>query len=101
MGAHSFVRPYKGIRSHLFLPTPSSTLLIHSRALELQRPSPHPSPQLSSNKSGAGGKWMVSSITEGHIKKLREAGYLAADIAHRLPGEGQIIPTLEPYERVV
>src|SRR3954469_15411404 len=51
--------------------------------------------------SGAGGKWMVSSVTEGHIKKLRGAGYLAADIAHWLPNEGQIVPTPEPYERVV
>ena len=80
---------------------PSSSLLIHSRALELQRPSTHPPPQLSPNMSGAGGKWMVSSITEGHIKKLREAGYLAADIAHRLPAAGQIVPTPEPHERVV
>ena len=38
--------------------------------------------------SGAGGKWMVSSVTEGHIKKLRKAGYLSNDIAHRLPEEG-------------
>ena len=44
---------------------------------------------------------MASSITEGHIKKLRGAGYLAADIAHRLPAAGQIVPTLEPHERVV
>ena len=44
---------------------------------------------------------MVSSITEGHIKKLRGAGYLAADIAHRLPNTGQIVPTLESHERVV
>ena len=44
---------------------------------------------------------MVSSVTEGHIKKLRGAGYLAADIAHRLPAVGQIIPTPEPHERVV
>ena len=51
--------------------------------------------------SGVGGKWMVSSITEGDIKKLCGAGYLAADIAHRLPAAGQIIPTPEPYERVV
>ena len=42
--------------------------------------------------SGAGGKWMVSSVTEGHIKKLRKAGYLSNDIAHRLPEEGQLIP---------
>ena len=46
--------------------------------------------------SGAGGKWMVSSITEGHIKKLRKTGYLSNDIAHRLPEEGQLIPTLGP-----
>ena len=26
-------------------------------------------------------KWMVSSVTEGHIKKLRKAGYLSNDIA--------------------
>ena len=44
---------------------------------------------------------MVSSVTEENIKKLREAGYLAADIAHRLPDAGQIIPTPEPHERVV
>ena len=43
---------------------------------------------------------MVSSVTEENIKKLREAGYLAADIAHRLPKAGQIIPTPEPHERV-
>ena len=44
---------------------------------------------------------MVSSVTEGDIKKLRGAGYLAANIAHRLPAAGQIVPTPEPYERVV
>ena len=44
---------------------------------------------------------MVSSVTEEDITKLREAGYLAADIAHRLPDEGQIMPTPEPHERVV
>ena len=44
---------------------------------------------------------MVSSVTEGHIKKLRSAGYLSSDIAHRLPGEGQLIPTPGPHERVV
>ena len=50
---------------------------------------------------GAGGKWMVSSVTEGDIKKPRRAGYLPDDIAHRLPDEGQLIPTPEPHERVV
>ena len=46
--------------------------------------------------SGAGGKWMASSVTEGHIKKLRNAGYLSSDIAHRLPDEWQLIPTPGP-----
>ena len=44
---------------------------------------------------------MVSSVTEGDVKKLRRAGYLHDDIAHRLPDEGQLIPTPEPHERVV
>ena len=44
---------------------------------------------------------MASSVTEGHIKKLRGAGYLAANIAHRLPAAGHIVPTPEPHERVV
>ena len=41
---------------------------------------------------------MVSSVTEGHIKKLRKAGYLASDIAHRLPEKGQLIPPLVPHD---
>ena len=44
---------------------------------------------------------MVSSVTEEDITKLREAGYLAANIVHRLPNAGQIVPTPEPHERVV
>ena len=44
---------------------------------------------------------MVSSATEGDIKKLRRAGYLHDDIAHRLPDGGQLIPTPEPHERMV
>ena len=51
--------------------------------------------------SGAGGKWIVSSVTEGHVKKLRKAGYLSKDIAHRLAKEGQLLPTPRPHERVV
>ena len=51
--------------------------------------------------SGAQGNWMTSSITEEHIKELREVGYLAKEIAHRLPAKKQIIPTTEPNERVV
>ena len=44
---------------------------------------------------------MVSSVMEGDIKKLRRAEYLSDDIAHRLPDEGQLIPTPRPHERVV
>ena len=44
---------------------------------------------------------MVSSVMEGDVKKLRRAGYLPDDIAHRLPVEGQFIPTPRPRERVV
>ena len=44
---------------------------------------------------------MASSVTEGHINKLRRAGYLAANITHRMPAAGQIVPTPEPHERVV
>ena len=44
---------------------------------------------------------MASTVKEEHIAKLRAAGYLAADIAHRLPDEGQIIPTPKPHKRVV
>ena len=39
---------------------------------------------------------MVSSVTEGDVKKLRRAGCLPDDIAHRLPDEGQLIPTPSP-----
>ena len=44
---------------------------------------------------------MASSVTKGQIKKLRMAGYLPDDIAHRLPEAGQLIPTPRPHERVV
>ena len=40
-------------------------------------------------------------MTEKKITNLRVGGYLVADIAHRLPDEGQVIPTPGPYERVV
>ena len=46
--------------------------------------------------SGAGGKWMASTVTEGHIEKLRGAVYLSSDIARRLPDKGQLIPTQGP-----
>ena len=44
---------------------------------------------------------MASSVMEEDITKLRETGYLAADIAHRLPDAGKIIPTPRLHERVV
>ena len=44
---------------------------------------------------------MASTVREKDIKKLREAVYLAKKIVHRLSAAGQIVPTLEPHERVV
>ena len=44
---------------------------------------------------------MASSVKETDITELRAAGYLAKEIAHRLPARGQIIPTPKPNERVV
>ena len=44
---------------------------------------------------------MASSVKKKDITELQEAGYLAKEIAHRLPDKGQIVPTPEPHERVV
>ena len=44
---------------------------------------------------------MASTVQEKDIKKLREAGYLAQKIGHRLPPAGQVVPTPESHERVV
>ena len=44
---------------------------------------------------------MVSSVKEKDIAELRAAGYLAKEITHRLPPQGQVIPTPKPIERVV
>ena len=44
---------------------------------------------------------MTSSVAEEHIERLRSAGYLSGDVAHRLADEGQLIPTPRPHERVV
>ena len=51
--------------------------------------------------SGGQGKWMASSVKEKDIAELREAGYLAKEVAHRLPTKGQAVPTPKPNERVV
>ena len=47
------------------------------------------------------GRWVASSVTEEDIAKLRAAGYLSAEILHRLPTEGQDIPSPRSGERVV
>ena len=47
------------------------------------------------------GQWTASSITKEDIKKLRGARYLTADILHRLPAQGRVIPTPKPNESVV
>ena len=44
---------------------------------------------------------MASTVKKEHIVNLRVAGYLADDIAHRLPDDGQVTPTPRPHERVV
>ena len=44
---------------------------------------------------------MASSVIEEDIAKLREAGYLIADVKHRLPAPEQVIPTPETNESVV
>ena len=44
---------------------------------------------------------MASTVREMDIKKLREAGYLAKKIGHRLPPVGQVVPTPESHERVM
>ena len=44
---------------------------------------------------------MASTVKEKHIANLQAAGYLAADIAHRLPDDGQVTSTPGAHERVV
>ena len=51
--------------------------------------------------SSSQGKWVASSVTEKDVKELRAAGYLTADVVHRLPAKKLVIPTPEPGERVV
>ena len=89
---------YKGIRTPSSSLTPSLCLRLSN--LELQRPSSHLfSTQATMSGSGGQGKWMVSSVKEEDITELRAAGYLAKEIAHRLPVEGQVVPTPKPTER--
>src|SRR3954462_10416564 len=67
VGTHNRIRPYKGIRIHLF--TYAFFLLCVSIlcALELQRPSPHFPSRPTPTMSGAGGKWMASFVTEDQV----------------------------------
>ena len=44
---------------------------------------------------------MPSSVTEEDVLKLRDARYLTGEISHRLPAQGQVIPTPKPGESVV
>ena len=41
---------------------------------------------------------MPSSIMEEDVQKLRDARYLTGEILHRLPTQGQVIPTPKPGE---
>ena len=38
---------------------------------------------------------------EEDVRKLRDARYLTGEISHRLPAQGQAIPTPQPGESVV
>ena len=44
---------------------------------------------------------MPSSITDEVVRKLREARSLTGEIPHRLPAQGQAIPSPQPGESVV
>ena len=44
---------------------------------------------------------MPSSVMEEDVLKLREARFLTGEIWHRLPAQGQVIPTPKPGESVV
>src|SRR3954470_19286254 len=47
------------------------------------------------------GRWMPSSATEEDVLKLRGAKFLTREISHRLPAQGQAIPSPQPGESVV
>ena len=47
------------------------------------------------------GRWVASSVTEEDIAKLRATRYLTPEILHRLPAQGQVVPTPKSCERVV
>ena len=47
------------------------------------------------------GRWTPSSVTEEDVLKLRAAKFLTGEISHRLPAQGQAIPSPQPDESVV
>src|SRR3954466_11502542 len=46
-------------------------------------------------------RWMPSFVTEEDVLMLREAKFLTGEILHRLPVQGQAIPSPQPGESVV
>nr|XP_040249184.1 WAS/WASL-interacting protein family member 1-like [Aegilops tauschii subsp. strangulata] len=50
---------------------------------------------------GSKGNWGASSVTEDAILELKSASYLPANVTHRVPEEGQVVPTPRPGERVM
>ena len=89
---------YIGVQTCLFLPR-----LPLSQPLLPRVPTPGfrspPAPIISG--SSRQGRWVASSVAEEDIAKLRAVRYLTAEIYHRLPAEGQVIPTPRSGERVV
>ena len=79
-----------------------SILIESASRIEFQHPKlrfRHLGPSTMSG-SNLQGWWMPSSVTEEDIKKLREARYLTAEISHRLPARGQVVPTPRPNESI-
>ena len=90
---------YKGAKTYPFLSTLDPFLpLPRAPTPKVQAQRSSPSTMSGSNLKG---RWMASSVTDEDIKKLREAKYLTAEISHRLPAQGQVVPTHEPNESVV
>ena len=90
---------YKEVKTYHFLSMPDPSLpLPRVTTPKVQSKRSGPSTMSGSNLQGW---WMASFVTEEDIKKLREARYLTAEILHRLPAQGQVIPTPEPNESVV
>ena len=104
-GRFAFLLPIRGQQIFTFSPTPSHLLSFPiSQALCAHKVFVFlttTTPPLMMVGSGLKCKCEASSITEKEIKNLRSAGYLITNIVHKLPPEGQVIPTLKPGEWVV